>query len=45
MIGQVDHAMSEASTYIYMLQVAYKGSNSVVRKDLGELVEFMKDID
>lgn len=36
---------AEACTYVYMLQVVYKGNNSVVRKDLGELVEFMKEID
>ena len=37
--------MAEACTYVYMLQVIYKGTNSVVRKDLGELVEFMREID
>ena len=37
--------MAEACTYVYMLQVIYKGTNTVVRKDLGELVEFMREID
>jgi len=40
-----DSLLTEASTYIYMLSVSYKGTNQVVRKDLGELVEFMNEID
>ena len=37
--------VTEASKYVYMLSVSYKGNNSVVRKDLAELVDFMREID
>ena len=37
--------VTEASQYVYMLSVSYKGNNSVVRKDLAELVDFMRGID
>lgn len=37
--------MAEVASYVYIFQVVYKGENSVVRKDLGELVNFLKQIE
>lgn len=37
--------LAYAASYIYIFQVINKGQNSVVRKDLAEIVEFLREID
>jgi len=37
--------VAETAQYVYIFQVINKGHTSIVRKDLGELVDFMKELD